>query len=112
MPGVYAAMEVLVLPSRQEGFEKEQFGRVLAEAMACGVAVVGSDCGAIPEVIGEAGLVYAQGDVAALAACLERLADPTRRAEMAGAGSGAGASYVLVNGLGDGHGGGLGAVER
>lgn len=54
----------------------------------------------------EAGLVYAQGDVAALAACLERLADLARRAGMAGAG------HVLVDGLGDGRGGGLGAVER
>jgi glycosyltransferase involved in cell wall biosynthesis len=86
MPRVYAAMDALVLPSRQVGFEKEQFGRVLAEAMACGVAVVGSDCGAIPEVIGDAGLVYPQGDAPALAACLGQLADPQRRAPLARAG--------------------------
>ncbi len=86
MPDVYARMDVLALPSRQVGFDKEQFGRVLAEAMACGVAVVGSDCGAIPEVIGNAGLVHAQGDAPALARCLDQLANPERRAVLARAG--------------------------
>lgn len=86
MPSVYARMDVLALPARQVGFDKEQFGRVLAEAMACRVAVVGSDCGAIPEVIGQAGLVFPQGDAAALAARLDELADPARRAALAQAG--------------------------
>ncbi|MBI5522657.1 MAG: glycosyltransferase [Desulfarculus sp.] len=86
MPGIYARMDVLALPARQVGFDKEQFGRVLAEAMACGVAVVGSDCGAIPEVIGEAGLIYPQGDAPALAALLDGLAGPERRAAVARAG--------------------------
>ncbi|MBI4798322.1 MAG: glycosyltransferase [Desulfarculus sp.] len=86
MPAVYAAMDVLALPARQVGFDKEQFGRVLAEAMACQVAVVGSDCGAIPEVIGDAGLIYPQGDATALAARLDELAQPARRARAARAG--------------------------
>jgi glycosyltransferase involved in cell wall biosynthesis len=66
--------DVLVLPSRTiHGKWKEQFGRVLVEAMACGCVPVGSDSGAIPGVIGPAGLTYPEGDVAALAACLNQL---------------------------------------
>jgi glycosyltransferase involved in cell wall biosynthesis len=73
-------MDVLVLPSRTTPHWKEQFGRVLVEAMGCGVTVVGSDSGAIPEVIGAAGFVFAEGDAAALAAILAQLtADPALR---------------------------------
>ncbi len=56
----YNCMDVLVLPSHDTRDWKEQFGRVLIEAMACQVPVVGSDCGEIPNVIGEAGLVFRQ----------------------------------------------------
>ena len=73
MPEVIASLDVLVLPSRTRPNWKEQFGRVLVEAMACQVPVVGSDSGEIPNVIGEAGLVFPEGDVDALAACLEKL---------------------------------------
>ena len=77
-------MDVLVLPSRTTPTWKEQFGLVLAEAMLSGVAVVGSDSGAIPEVIGDAGLIFPEGDVSALAACLQRLHDdPALRCELA-----------------------------
>ncbi len=69
----YQQLDVLVLPSRATPVWKEQFGRVLIEAMACGVPVIGSDSGAIPEVIGEAGLLFHEGDAAALAECLHRL---------------------------------------
>jgi len=46
------SLDVLVLPSRSRSFWKEQFGRVLIEAMACGVPVIGSSSGEIPNVIG------------------------------------------------------------
>jgi glycosyltransferase involved in cell wall biosynthesis len=59
-------MDALVLPSLTRPNWKEQFGRVLIEAMACEVPVVGSDSGEIPHVIGTAGLVYPEGDDAVL----------------------------------------------
>jgi glycosyltransferase involved in cell wall biosynthesis len=73
MPPYIRAMDVLALPSRTTGGWKEQFGRVLLEALACAVPVVGSDSGYIPELIEQTGggLVFPEGDVAALA---ERLA--------------------------------------
>ncbi|MEZ4767490.1 MAG: glycosyltransferase [Caldilineales bacterium] len=74
MAAVYASMDVLVLPSRTTATWKEQFGRVLIEAMACQVPVIGSDSGEIPNVIAEAGLVFPEGDAAALAQLLIALA--------------------------------------
>lgn len=67
MPKQYAEIDVLVLPSLTRSNWKEQFGRVLVEAMASGLPVVGSDSGAIPSVIGNGGLVFPEGDVAQLA---------------------------------------------
>ena len=66
-------MDVLVLPSRSSATWKEQFGRVLIEAMASGVPVVGSTCGEIPNVIGDAGVVFPEGDAGALRAALVEL---------------------------------------
>jgi glycosyltransferase involved in cell wall biosynthesis len=71
----YQAMDALVLPSITSPTWAEQFGNVLAEAMLCRTAVVGSTCGAIPEVIGEAGLVFPEGDVDTLAKSLRKLRD-------------------------------------
>jgi glycosyltransferase involved in cell wall biosynthesis len=83
MPKQYHQIDVLVLPSLTRPNWKEQFGRVLVEAMASGVPVVGSDSGAIPGVIGDAGLVVPEGDAAALADALDRLrCDPTLYAEL------------------------------
>jgi glycosyltransferase involved in cell wall biosynthesis len=73
MPDFYRQLDVLVLPSRTQRNWKEQFGRVLIEAMACGVPVIGSDSGAIPEVIGEAGLIFPEDDARALRAHLHTL---------------------------------------
>jgi glycosyltransferase involved in cell wall biosynthesis len=62
MPGYLQQMDALVLASRTLSNWKEQFGRVLIEAMACEVAVVGASSGEIPNVIGQAGLVFPEGD--------------------------------------------------
>jgi glycosyltransferase involved in cell wall biosynthesis len=72
---IMAEFDVLVLPSRTTASWAEQFGRVLVEAMACEVAVVGSSSGEIPNVIGECGLVFPEDDVDALRACLLQLLD-------------------------------------
>ncbi len=83
MPAFYRTLDVLVLPSRTQANWTEQFGRVLVEAMACGVAAVGSDAGEIPHVVGDAGLIFPENDTGALCAILERLlGDPALRREL------------------------------
>jgi glycosyltransferase involved in cell wall biosynthesis len=87
VPAALRAFDALVLPSRTTPNWKEQFGRVLIEAMSCGVPVVGSSSGEIPNVIGEAGLIFPEGDIPALRAALARLAgDPLLRGELASRG--------------------------
>lgn len=70
IPDYLACLQVLVLPSRTTASWAEQFGHVLIEAMAAGVPVIGSSSGAIPEVIGDAGLVFPEDDHEALRAQL------------------------------------------
>ncbi|MGA7705843.1 MAG: glycosyltransferase family 4 protein [Solirubrobacteraceae bacterium] len=85
----YAQIDVLALPSRTTSTWKEQFGRVIVEALWCGVPVVGSDSGEIPWLIGltGGGLVFAEGDSLALATQLNRLREsPELRQELAGRG--------------------------
>jgi glycogen synthase len=81
VPGVLAALDVLVLPSAYE-----EMGSVLTEAMASGLPVVASAVGGIPEVVrdGVTGLLVPPGDADALAAALDRLAtDDALRARLA-----------------------------
>ena len=66
-------LDVLVLSSRELPNWKEQFGRVLIEAMACEVPVVGTNSGEIPNVIGQDGLIFPEDDVNALRAHLLQL---------------------------------------
>ncbi|MBS1257154.1 MAG: Alpha-maltose-1-phosphate synthase [Candidatus Scalindua arabica] len=73
VPEYLNCMDCLVLPSRTTKKWKEQFGRVLIEAMACEVPVIGSDSGEIPNVIGDSGLVFREGDVNDLASKLKLL---------------------------------------
>ena len=83
VPGELRRLDALALPSRTTSSWKEQFGRVLPEAMSCGVPVVGSSSGEIPNVIGDAGVIFPEGDVRALAAAIRRLShDPALRAEL------------------------------
>lgn len=78
MPAFYRSLDALVLPSRTLPNWKEQFGRVLIEAMACGTPVVTSRCGEAPHVVGDAGLVFDEEDAEGLAAHLCALhSDPT-----------------------------------
>ncbi|MHB1355769.1 MAG: glycosyltransferase [Anaerolineae bacterium] len=87
MPEFYNRLNVLVLPSLSRPNWKEQFGRVLIEAMACGIPVLGSNSGEIPHVIGAAGIITPEGDAQALANQLEALrsnADLQRKLGTAG----------------------------
>ena len=84
LPGYMSLLDMLVLPSRSTTVWQEQFGRVLIEAMACGAPLVGSSSGAIPEVIGSAGLIFPEGDTVALAQTLTQLVNsPSLRQELA-----------------------------
>jgi glycosyltransferase involved in cell wall biosynthesis len=89
MAGAYATFDVLVLASRSTPTWAEQFGRVLLEAMSCGVPVVGSDSGEIPWLVGSTGggLIVPEGNVAALREAIVCLRDsPGLRAELAARG--------------------------
>jgi glycosyltransferase involved in cell wall biosynthesis len=87
VPDLFQKMDMLVLPTQTTARIREQFGRVLVEAMASGVPVIGSTCGAIPEVIDRVGLVTPEGDVGALAEAIRKLlANRALRAEFARAG--------------------------
>ena len=87
VPRHLARVSILVLPSLTTPTWKEQFGHILIEAMASGVPVIGSDSGAIPEVIDDAGLIVPEGDLKALVHAVRKLAsEPALRAELASRG--------------------------
>ena len=73
MPAQYHLLDVLIIPSLTRPNWKEQFGRVITEAMSSGVPVIGSNSGAIPDIIGEAGLIVPEGSVEALRDALDGL---------------------------------------
>ncbi len=81
------ALDAFVLPSRTTPNWKEQFGRVIIEAHACGTPVIGSNSGAIPDVIGHGGIVVPERDPAALANAIQQLlADPQKSRQLGEAG--------------------------
>jgi len=80
LPAVYRSFDVVVVPSLETPGWIEQFCRVAVEAMASGVPIVASASGALPEVIGDAGVFVPPGDSTALRRALANLAsDPERR---------------------------------
>lgn len=82
-----SAGDVWVVPSESRPNWREQFGRAAVEALACGLAVVVSDSGELPRVVGDAGRIFPEGDAAALGRILATLvADPAARAALATAG--------------------------
>jgi glycosyltransferase involved in cell wall biosynthesis len=83
LPQLMNAIDVLTLVSHTTASWKEQFGRVIIEAHACRTPVIGSDSGAIPEVVGEGGLIVPERSPRALAEAFCTLqASPERCAEL------------------------------
>jgi glycosyltransferase involved in cell wall biosynthesis len=88
-PKYLSAFDMLVLPSETQPNWKEQFGRVIPEALACGAAVVGSDSGEIPNLIRTSGggLVFPERNAEAFADALRTLIlNPQQRKDYANAG--------------------------
>jgi glycosyltransferase involved in cell wall biosynthesis len=76
--GLYQGARLFAMPSLYEGF-----GLGALEALACGAPVLASHAGALPEVVGDAGLLLPPGDPAAWTAALERvLGDPALEADL------------------------------
>jgi glycosyltransferase involved in cell wall biosynthesis len=83
VPHYLNAMDVLCAPSQSSSRWVEQFGRMLVEAFACGVPVIGSDSGEIPHTIGDAGLIASERSAADWTRLLEELLEsPERRREL------------------------------
>ncbi len=86
VPRYLNCMDTLVVPSRTTRTWKEQFGRIIVEAFLCGVPVIGSSSGSIPEVVGDTGIIVPEGDARALAGALRALlGDLDRRTRLAAA---------------------------
>lgn len=82
LPKVYAAADLVVMPSTNEGF-----GLPVLEAMACGAPVVSSTAASMPEVGGDAAVYFDPHNVEELATAIERVIDsPSLQAELRGKG--------------------------
>jgi glycosyltransferase involved in cell wall biosynthesis len=82
LPGLYTLAEAFVFPSLYEGF-----GLPVLEAMACGTPVITGNVSSLPEVMGDAGILVAPGDVGGLVTALKRvLTDSHLRAQMSAKG--------------------------
>lgn len=83
VPGYLNAMDVLVAPSQTTVRWKEQFGRMLLEAMGCGVPILASDSGEIPYVVADAGRILPESDeLTWVAALRDLLESPTTRHDL------------------------------
>ena len=87
VPAHLNAMDLLCAPSQTTARWREQFGRMLVEAFACGVPVLASDSGEIPHVVDGCGILLPETDVSAWSSAIAALLeDPSRRAALSGAG--------------------------
>jgi len=95
-PEYLSELDFLVVPSETQVNWKEQFGRVIVEAMACGTPVVGSDSGEIPNLVrvSGGGLIFPEKNVPELARALRlMITNPALRQECAAKGG----SWVKQN---------------
>jgi glycosyltransferase involved in cell wall biosynthesis len=87
VPAYLNAMDVLAAPSQTTPRWREQLGRMLIEAFACGVPVVASDSGEIPHVVADAGVIVGEKDVAGWRDALGRfVAERVERCELSARG--------------------------
>ncbi|MGL6075786.1 MAG: glycosyltransferase family 4 protein [Fimbriiglobus sp.] len=87
VPAYINAMDMLVAPSQTTPSWCEQLGRMLIEAFAVGIPVIGSDSGEIRYVIGDAGLVLPEADISAWTNAIGGLLDsPGERIRLGAAG--------------------------
>jgi glycosyltransferase involved in cell wall biosynthesis len=87
MSSYLRAMDLLCAPSRTTPRWKEQFGRMLIEAMACGVPIIASDSGEIPYVVRDAGVLIPEDDLVRWTERIDGLiADSAMRADLAARG--------------------------
>jgi len=83
VPSYMNAMDILCAPSQTTPAWREQFGRMLVEAFACGVPVIGSNSGEIANVVGKAGVIVDENDVAGWTHAIQNLlSSPEKRREL------------------------------
>lgn len=68
----YQQADIFIFPSMRTHYWEEQYGMALVEAMASGLPIVASNSGAIPEVLGNAGTLFPEGDINALSESIAR----------------------------------------
>lgn len=83
MPHAYQSSDILVMPSKSTKTWEEQYGMVLVEGMASGLSIIAYRSGAIPEVLGSAGLLLKEGDTESLRRAITQLAtNPLQRTKL------------------------------
>ena len=88
LPSFYRALDLFVLCTREDPSARsvEGFGLAFLEAQACGVPVIGTDCGGIPDAVGrQCGFLIAQDDDKALAGILLELINDRQKCARLGA---------------------------
>lgn len=83
MPKVYQQADILLHPALPTPTWAEQYGMVLLEAMASGLAIVTTSTGAIPEVVGKAGLIVSPDQASLTSALSSLLKDAHLRHQLA-----------------------------
>ncbi len=72
----YQAADIFLLPSKETATWEEQYGMALIEAMACGLPIITTNTGAIPEVVGNAGIICSESYSSIRGSLLKLLQSP------------------------------------